>query len=240
MEHIEHHIAKTKIQESLREARHAQLSRQAKKGKQHRMVDARWFTLQGRMCGIRSPHGNPGNQVRQPDDAPQNLEVPKQERQEQAFKALNNAVSLAVVFFSESDENHFDGYQTAHEVLANLVFWHREHVRIARSLVEGTEPRLMEGAATTFNTKACQNFKNKAIPVMAQQLDELQVELAGLLRCLPDWEMDFPLKNGGRYCTVEDRVNALASSVRHHTALLRRAAIIHSVATPSKPDTHSR
>lgn len=148
--------------------------------------------------------------------------IGQSERQERALAALNKAVDAAVCFFNEASERVSDGQHTAHEVLAQLVYWHCEHLRIAQALTRGEKPSLKTGSLPKLNDCACQQFRQESMPELAQRLAALQSELEPLLRALPDWDTDFPIKVSCRTCTVEDRVYGLAANIYHHTAELRR------------------
>lgn len=151
------------------------------------------------------------------------------EKKEQALAALQDAVDEATVYFARVNANLYDGYQTAHEVLAQLVFWHRQYVRVARMLLAGQVPDLLAGTRPTLNRTACAEHRMMTMAELVSQLADQQRELDALLRDLPDWTIDFPIKQGGRPCTVEDRVLALATGINNHVAQFRRAAVARQI-----------
>lgn len=145
------------------------------------------------------------------------------EKRARALRALQEAVDEAVAFFQDANANLFDGYQTAHEVLAHLVFWQCEHLTIAQALAAGQMPDLREGSLAELNRCACEELRNEPVAALLARLTARQAALDETLRGL-DWEQDFPLKQGGRPSTVEDRVFGLATHIRQHVMQLRRAA----------------
>jgi hypothetical protein len=60
-----------------------------------------------------------------------------------------------------------------------------------------------------------------------EELAHLLVALQGSLRqqllAMPDWSIDFPVKQGGRYKSVAERLPNIESHVRSHIRRLRRA-----------------
>jgi len=151
------------------------------------------------------------------------------EKKERALATLQIAVDRAAAFFSGANANLFDGFQTAHEVLAQLVFWQCEHVRVTRMLLAGQDPDLLAGTRPALNRAACAERRTMTMIELVDQLIVRQRELDALLRRLPDWNIDFPIKQGGRPCTVEDRVLALAAGIDHHVAQLKRAAAARQI-----------
>lgn len=147
------------------------------------------------------------------------------EKKERALVALQDAVDEATAYFARVNANLYDGYQTAHEVLAQLVFWHYQHVRVARMLLAGQALDLLSGTRPALNRAACAERRTMTMAELVDQLADQQRELDALLRDLPDWTIDFPIKQGGRPCTVEDRVLALATGINNHVAQFRRAAV---------------
>ncbi len=144
------------------------------------------------------------------------------DQQLQALSALEEAATEAVAFFRGANANLFDGHQTAHEVLAHLVFWQCEHLTIARALLAGTPPELRGGTLAEINRCACDLLRHTAMDALLARFVEQHAALDAALRAL-DWAQDFPLKEGGRPCPVEDRIYGLAEHIRHHTMQLRRA-----------------
>jgi uncharacterized small protein (DUF1192 family) len=145
--------------------------------------------------------------------------------------ALDRAVMDAVSFLCDVDEKLTDGSQTAREVLSHLVFWHREYVSVANARVEGRRPALKSGTFAELNAQAYREFVSYSMPELAQYLASLQEELVALLQRLLHWRMDFPVKQGGRWWSVEDRIPAIETHIRNHVARLKRAASKDAVET---------
>lgn len=150
------------------------------------------------------------------------------EQRTHALQALQEAVDEAVACFQEVNANLFDGYQTAHEVLAHLVFWQCEHLTIAQALAAGQPPDLREGTLAELNRCACEELRSEPVDALLARLTARQAALDAVLRGL-DWAQDFPLKHGGRPSTVTDRVFGLAAHIRQHVMQLRRAAYTKQV-----------
>ena len=149
-------------------------------------------------------------------------------RQANALQILEESVVEAVACFSEVNANLYDGYQTAHEVLAHLVFWQCEHLSIARALAAGEPPALKVGSLADLNRCACDALHSEPMDGLLARLKAQQADLDSVLRTL-DWEQDFPLKQGGRPTPVDDRVFGLAAHIRNHVNQLRRAAFTKQV-----------
>jgi hypothetical protein len=145
------------------------------------------------------------------------------EEHSKALRKLNRTVTRAADSLAKMDEDLFDGYQTAREVLSHLVFWHREYVTIVRALADGHEPFLREGTFAELNAAATDEFAGRSLPNLARQLVILQEGLEITLRRLPDWEMNFPVKRGGRYQSVAMRVDGIEAHINSHAKRLKRA-----------------
>jgi hypothetical protein len=142
---------------------------------------------------------------------------------EDLISALDRTVVNAAALFSEADETLADGHQTAREVLSHFVFWHREYGAIISALVDGRLPRLRVGTFRDMHAEAAQEFKEQSLPLLAWRLIGYQAYLATQLRRLPDWSVNFPLKEGGNFVSVEERLRQIESHIRNHLARLRRA-----------------
>ncbi len=161
-----------------------------------------------------SRHG-PGNRLREAD---------ANRGREESLRRLDHTVAEAVAFFCRVDGNLSDGHQTARQVISHVVFWHREFGSIARALSKGEQPKLRRGTFADLNAASSEEFKAKALPMLANDLAELQQKLRTTLQELPDWRIDFPIKAAGRFCSVNDRLSTIESHVRNHVARLKRAA----------------
>ncbi len=142
---------------------------------------------------------------------------------EQILAALNCAVAEAVTFFARTDEALRDGHQSAREVLAHLVYWHREYVGITRALASGARPKLKMGTLSELNAAAAREFKDLTMAELIQKYADLQMDLEVALRSLPDWSLAFPVKYGSRIRNVADRLLAIEAHIRGHVNRLQRA-----------------
>ena len=147
-----------------------------------------------------------------------------EQRHEQLLLSLRHTVADAALAFATVDERLANGNQTALESLAHLVFWHREYVAIAQALIAGRKPDLRSGTFTGLNLLAYREFAGQPLPALARCLITLQELLEAALRHLPDWEINFPVKQGGRYWSIDERVSAIEAHIRHHVLQFRRAA----------------
>ena len=77
---------------------------------------------------------------------------------EEILEHLNRTVIDAAAFFASADERLFDGHQSAHGVMAQLVFWHEQYVAVAQALVDGRDPELKAGTFEHLNQVARSNF----------------------------------------------------------------------------------
>jgi hypothetical protein len=143
---------------------------------------------------------------------------------QQILGRLNRTVAEAAAYLAGADEGLCDGFQTAREVLSHLVFWHREYVAIAESLAMGRRPALKSGTFAALNAGATQEFQDESLPGLADRLLALEELLEAALQRLPDWQMNFPVKQGGFERSAAERVLAIESHIRYHVARLRRAA----------------
>ncbi len=98
---------------------------------------------------------------------------------ENALAVLNRSVAEAVRFFSHADPGLSDGYWTAHDALAHIVFWHCQAVSVAHSLIEGREPTLAEGPRIELNHCACEELSHQPPAALAAQLAVLLGLLSG-------------------------------------------------------------
>jgi hypothetical protein len=138
--------------------------------------------------------------------------------------SLDRVVIEAVNFFCDVDENLSDGRQTARAVLSHLVYWHREYIRVIRAVAECRQPALKSGTFADLNAEAAAEFQTYSMPELAGCLAALQEELVSLLQQLTHWRMDFPVKQGGHFWSVEDRIPSIEAHIRNHVARLKRAA----------------
>lgn len=146
----------------------------------------------------------------------------KEEDRELQLANLSKAVNQAISFFQEVDAHFFDGYQTAHEVLAHLVFWHREYVLISQALILGTNPHLRKASLARLNELAEAEFQDLSMGELCACFGDLQENLVINLRRLPDWEVNFPYKKGCRQANVTERMTAIIEHINFHIARSQR------------------
>jgi len=140
-----------------------------------------------------------------------------------ALRALDEAVVDAAGYLVSVDPELDGGHQTAREVLCHLVFWHNEYVAISRALLDGQEPPLKEGTYAQLNREATKEFGQQSTAELIHQLSALQESLRKQLLALPDWSVDFPVKQDSRRKSVTERVLAIERHVTMHVTRLRRA-----------------
>jgi hypothetical protein len=97
-------------------------------------------------------------------------------------------------------------------------------VAIAQALASGRQPELRSGTFVELNARAYQEFAGMPLPGLVRCLVTLQELLEAALRHLPDWEINFPVKQGGRYSSIDERLQEIESHIRRHVARLRHAA----------------
>lgn len=136
---------------------------------------------------------------------------------------LNRTVLEAAAYFGALHENTFDGHDNAHAVLSQLVFWHEQYVAIARALVEGHQPQLNVGTFARLNEKASVLHAGSGMVMLAYQLSCAQRTLTELLSKLPNWSVDFPIKQDSPPCTVAERVDQIEQHIRQHVMRMRNA-----------------
>jgi hypothetical protein len=136
---------------------------------------------------------------------------------------LNDSVHTAATFFAHLDPDLYDGHGYAHDVLAQLVFWHREYINILRCLVAGLQPHLRQGAFGEVNEHAAQAFANLSMREMATHWLKLQGELDLLLRMMPDPSIHFPIKHGCRNARLPTRLRHIRAHIDRHVARMTSA-----------------
>jgi hypothetical protein len=104
------------------------------------------------------------------------------------------------------------------------VFWHREYVHVIRALAECQSYPLKAGTFEELNAQAYEEFQSYSMWELADRLACLQEDLVEYLQRLTYWRMDFPVKQGGRFWSVEDRIPTIEAHIRNHILRLRKAA----------------
>ncbi len=142
---------------------------------------------------------------------------------DQLLSDLNDCVVLAADFFMLVHENLYDGHQTAREVLAHLVFWHREYSTIAAALSLKEDPVLLAGSLAVLNQQAAAEFQQWTMDELAKHLINTQERLDANLRQMTDWSVNFPFKKGCRKLDVVGRICSIIDHIRHHLVRQERA-----------------
>jgi hypothetical protein len=140
-----------------------------------------------------------------------------------ALNALNAAVAEAAEFFLQCEPDLFDGYQTAAEVLAHLVFWHCEYVGIVQALRNDIQPELSVGTFAELNAAAAVGFACVPVENKVNQLVANHKTLARELRQISDLSVEIPIKQGGRTKSVRDRVPTIETHIHNHVRRLKSA-----------------
>ncbi|MBN1966095.1 MAG: hypothetical protein JW910_15705 [Anaerolineae bacterium] len=157
------------------------------------------------------------------------------ENQQHALAALHDTVYEAAAHFRIVHPDLFDGYHTAHDVLAHLTFWMCEHVRVAQALVDGTVPDLREESIPALNRAACAASSGDSMGQLVDDLLARYEKLDALLRQLPDWSISFPIKASSQACTVDDRIFGLTAHLHYHVTTLRRSAFAYPELSLAQP-----
>ena len=146
----------------------------------------------------------------------------REQSREQILEALNRTVADAAAFFSVASPILSDGRHTAHGALAQIVFWHERYVEVLRALANGHVPDLIDGTNEMLNAAARHRYARDSMDDLARRLEELQQLLVPLLRGLPDWSVNFPVKRDSGFCNVDERVQLIEENLRNRTATFRR------------------
>lgn len=142
---------------------------------------------------------------------------------ESLLSDLTDSIIEAANFFTNVDENFFDGHQTAREVLSHLLFWHHEYCTISLALQRGKKPTLLSGPLSLLNEQATCKYQEHSMTEMARCLIEEQKSLTLNLQRLEDWNINFPFKKGCRKIVVAGRISAITDHVRLHLVRQQRA-----------------
>ncbi len=139
------------------------------------------------------------------------------------LQALVATVAEAAEFFRQSDQDLFDGYQTASEVLSHFLFWHCEYVTIIRAIRNGMQPELRLGTFAELNEAAAEEFAGIPVDELVAQLLAYQKTFEYELGQITDLVVEFPIKYGGRTKSVRDRIPSIESHIRNHVRRLKSA-----------------
>ncbi len=141
----------------------------------------------------------------------------------ESLEALHSTVMVAASFFSDVDENLSDGWQTARQILAHLVFWHREYARVIQAIADGEKPNLLTGKFRELNARAWQEFARTPMPALAQQFRKSQSELESAARQMRARETKFAFKQGSKPQRINYWLPRIEAHVRTHVVQLKRA-----------------
>jgi len=144
----------------------------------------------------------------------------------EALDHLNRTVINAAVFFAGADQGLSDGRQTAHGVLAQLVFWHEQYVETAQALLEQRPPLLKAGTFERLNQVARSHFAGDSMTMLAYDLSHLQKEFDHIVRELPDWSINFPIKHDSEPCSLSNRLVEIEQHIRQHTRRFKRVELL--------------
>lgn len=142
---------------------------------------------------------------------------------DEVLDRLNRTVIDAAAYFASAEESLFDGRHTAHGVLAQLVFWHEQYVSVAGALLQGRTPTLKGGSFERLNQIARSNFAGDSMTMLAYDLSCLQKEFDAILRQLPDWAVNFPIKSDSEGCSLGERLVEIEQHIRQHVQRLKRS-----------------
>ena len=145
-------------------------------------------------------------------------------QREPLLLALDRTVADAVDFFRRADPDLRDGGQSAREALSHLVFWHCAYVGTAWALATGRTPPLFTGKFHELNALATQRFECDTMDCLCDMLAHRQKQLARALRRLPNWDVDFPIKEESVPVPVWHRLHQVEAHIRAHVTRLKRAA----------------
>ncbi|HVU13026.1 MAG TPA: hypothetical protein VHD90_17230 [Phototrophicaceae bacterium] len=146
----------------------------------------------------------------------------KENLNERILSHLNQTVSEAVTFFANADETLFDEHHSAHDVLAQLVFWHEQYVAVAQAIVDRRIPELKAGVFDQLNRTASSGFSSDSMTMLAYDLACLQREFVSLLHQIPDWTINFPIKADSTPCSLNQRLLEIDAHIRQHVLRLKR------------------
>jgi len=142
---------------------------------------------------------------------------------EEILDHLNRTVLDAAAFFATAEESLFDGHQSAHGVLSQLVFWHEQYVAVVQALLDKRMPQLKAGSFGRLNQVARSHYSSDSMTMLAYDLSCLQKEFDAILRRLPDWSINFPIKNDSPPCPLNERLLEIDTHIRQHVLRLKRS-----------------
>jgi len=142
---------------------------------------------------------------------------------EEILESFNRTVTDAAAYLGCVDEKRTDGHQSAHGVLAQMVFWHEQYVQILGAIAAGQPPTLLSGPFDMLNMIGRQKYAREAQPMLAHELTVLHHEFDRVLRGIADWSLNFPVKQDSGYCSIAERVRLIDAHIHNRVALLKRS-----------------
>ncbi|MBL8131010.1 MAG: hypothetical protein JNL42_04065 [Anaerolineae bacterium] len=136
---------------------------------------------------------------------------------------LNRTVLESAAYFGSADETLFDGHQSAHAVLSQLVFWHKQYIATLRALLNGEEPSLPVGSFAQINQRARREYASFGMVMLAYEFSCAHRTLMELLGELPDWSVEFPIKRDGDHLDIAERVEEIEGHIHRHVQRFRAA-----------------
>lgn len=144
---------------------------------------------------------------------------------EEILDSFNRTVADAAAYLCCVDEKLTDGHQSAHGVLAQMVFWHEQYLQILRALVAGKQLDLHSGTFDSINMIARQQYGRESLPMLAHQLTVTHREVDAVLRKITDWSLNFPVKQDSGYCSIAERIRLIDAHIYNRVALLKRSEL---------------
>lgn len=141
----------------------------------------------------------------------------------EVLDSLNRTVADAAAYLCCVNESLTDGHQSARGVLAQMVYWHEQYAGIARALADGRTPDLVSGTYDVINMIGRQKFAGQSLPMLAHQLTVAHKAFVEALDCLPDWSINFPVKQDSGFCSIAERVRLIDAHIANRITLLKRA-----------------
>ncbi|MBK8022791.1 MAG: hypothetical protein IPK19_15490 [Chloroflexi bacterium] len=142
---------------------------------------------------------------------------------EEVLESLNRTVLESAAYFGSAHEALFDGHQSAHAVLAQLVFWHKQYVRTLRDLAQGDEPTLLVGTFAQINQRARREYASYGMVMLAHEFSCAHRDLVEALNQLPDWSIDFPIKRDGDHMSIDQRLLEIEGHIHRHVQRFQAA-----------------
>jgi hypothetical protein len=136
--------------------------------------------------------------------------------------ALTNSVNAAAAYFDSLDENLRAGEQTVRQVVAHIVFWHREYVAVMGAIARGRQPILCAGKFYQLNQLAYREFQNVPLPILTKRLIRLQSDLGSVAVNVPN-RHKFAFKAGSKPQPITYWLPRIQAHIDGHVARLRQA-----------------